>query len=301
MRSASVAGPRRQRRALAEELDLDAVAGRGRGRSEQAHDPVVAQRARARVRDTSGPSGTTSSPIASRWSANHSNSSGGSSGSTTASSRWPRAAPSTPPPTPNRRGAAARGSALAGRQPAVDVLVALDREAGSTAPRADVGRQAEHLEPVAPVRVEHARRPRRDRSRRGDAALVARATSRRFARWRPARRPGRRTRRAGQRPLRERSCATRGRAAVREVRQLPSHPRHDAGHGSGRALRASGAGARRRSLTFDAPGRSTTSAARVARSPSIAAAHGAAARASRRARPAWRHTLDEALDRGEAR
>ena len=71
-----------QRRALAEELDLDAVAGEV-AVGEQAHDLVVAQRRAApRCRPT-GESGITRIPRRARVSTNQSKSSGGSTGSAT--------------------------------------------------------------------------------------------------------------------------------------------------------------------------------------------------------------------------
>ena len=89
-----------QRGALAEELDLDPVARRCRGRRAGTRCGCRAAPA-ARCVETSGPSGTTSMPIAARCSANHSSSSGGSMRSTTASmpvpaARHPRRRPLPP-------------------------------------------------------------------------------------------------------------------------------------------------------------------------------------------------------------
>ena len=143
----------RQARPLAEEVDLDPVA-LDVAIGEQAHDPVVAQRPRApraTRRGRAAPRRSRSRPAARRTTPS---SSGGSIRSTTAISRWPRNAIQAPPHSHPPRCGQREDHALAAREAGLDVLEALDREVRGHRAGPHLGRQPEHLEPVAAVRVE---------------------------------------------------------------------------------------------------------------------------------------------------
>ena len=152
VRSASVAGPPGHGGPLAEEARPRRRRRRGPGRASR-HTIRFAFSARSIAPPASGPSGTTSMPIASRTPANHSNSSGGSTGSTTTVGATPRpashaAAKSKPPRCGSARITplpASIASAMCS-QP-IGVEAGLHRDAR-------VARQAEQLEPVAAVRRE---------------------------------------------------------------------------------------------------------------------------------------------------
>ena len=148
--------PAGQRRLLAEELDLDPVAGEV-AVAEQADDPVVAAAPAATPRAASGPSGTTSMPIARRTSREPLEQLGRldrlrprpSGGSPRPASQ--AAAKSQPP-----RCGSARITPVARIEPGVDVLepdrgdAVLDRAAARRG-------EPEQLEPVAAVRGERVR------------------------------------------------------------------------------------------------------------------------------------------------
>ena len=166
-----------QGRALAEELDPDAVAGEV-AVAEQAHDLVVAAAPRSTSAPADGESGTTRIPRRRACSTNHSKSSGGSTGSATTVTVYPWSASHAPAKSQLPR----CGSASTAPRPVghAGVMCSIPAHSKwSRDPRAARTREPEQLVEVAAVGVERrgdgAAQRRRRRSRvRAHAAGCAR-------------------------------------------------------------------------------------------------------------------------------
>ena len=155
-RSAARASPALRASSCARRRSRPRTPSPARSRSQSRHTIRFAFSARSTAAPASGPSGTTSIPIASRTSANHANSSGGSTGSTTTVGATPRpashaAAKSKPP-----RCGSARMSPLPAASAASMCSQPIASKRGSTDCRGVRG-QPEELEPVPPVRGERVR------------------------------------------------------------------------------------------------------------------------------------------------